>query len=56
MSKSRNLEISLPFSGEGTKMANWNLGAKMPKLAEITIFRKLRKVEVSASDMLLRIC
>ena len=55
MPKSKNVEISLPFSGEGTKMANWNLGAKMPKFAKITIFRKLRQVEVSASDMWLRI-
>ena len=28
MPKSKNEEISLPFSGEGTKMATWNLGQK----------------------------
>ena len=36
-------------------MATWILGGKMPKLAKITIFRKLRQVEVSASDMWLGI-
>ena len=48
-------EISLPFCGEGTKMATSILGGKMPKSAKITIFRKLRHVEVSASDMWLGI-
>ena len=36
-------------------MATWILGEKMPKLAKITIFRKLRQVEESASDVLLGI-
>ena len=36
-------------------MATWNLGGKMPKLAKIAIFRKLRQVEVSTSDVLLEI-
>ena len=55
MPKSKNEEISLPFSGEGTKMATWNLGGDMPKLAKIAIFRKLRQIEESASDVLLGI-
>ena len=55
MPKSKNVKISLPFSGEGTEMANLNLSGKMPKMAKIIIFRKLLKVEVSASDMWLRI-
>ena len=55
MPKSKNVEISLPFLGEGTKMANRNLGGKCQKIAKITIFRKLRQVEVSASDMWPRI-
>ena len=36
-------------------MATWNLGQKMPNLVKIIIFRKLRQVEVSASDLLLGI-
>ena len=28
MQKFKNVEISLPFSGEGTKMATWILGGK----------------------------
>ena len=56
MPKSKNVEILLPFSGEGTKMAILEFrGGKMPKLAKIIIFRKLRQVEVSASDMWPRI-
>ena len=55
MPKSKTVEFSLPFSGDGTKMANWNLGKKRPKLAKITIFRNLRQAEVSASDMWLGI-
>ena len=55
MPKSKNGEISLPFSGHGTKMATWNLGQKMPNLVKIAIFRKLRQVEVSARDKLLGI-
>ena len=55
MPKSKNEEISLPFSGEGTKMAYLEFRAKMPNLAKIAIFWKLRQVEVSASDVLLGI-
>ena len=36
-------------------MAYLEFSAKMPNLAKITIFRKLRQVEVSASDVLLGI-
>ena len=31
MPKSKNVEIPLPFSGEGTEMANLNLGGKCQK-------------------------
>ena len=55
MTKSKTVEISLPFSGEGTSMAHLEFRGKMPKLAKIIIFRKLRQVEVSVSDMLLGI-
>ena len=55
MPKSKNVEILLLFSGEGTKMAKRNLGGEIPKMAKIIIFRKLRQVEVSASDMWLRV-
>ena len=36
-------------------MATWNLGQKMQKLVKNTFFRKLSKVEVSLSDVLLGI-
>ena len=39
--KSKNEEISLPFSGQGTKMATWNLGQKMPNLVKIAFFSKI---------------
>ena len=38
------------FLGRVLKWPTWNLGQKMPKLAKIAIFRKLRQVEESASD------
>ena len=55
MPKSKNEEISLPFSGEGTKMAYLEFRGKMPNLVKIAIFWKLRQEEVSASDVLLGI-
>ena len=55
--KSKTDEISLSFSGVvgGPKMANLDFRGKMPKMAKITIFRKFRQVEVSATDMWLGI-
>ena len=48
-------EISLPSSGQGIKMATWNLGSKNAKFGKIIIFRELRQVNVSASDVFLGI-
>ena len=48
--------VTVPWTlPQGTKMTTWNLGPKMPNLVKITFFRKLRQVEVSASDVLLGI-
>ena len=55
MKKFKTVKISLPISGEGTNMAHLEFRGKMPKLAKIIIFRNVRQVEVSATDMWLGI-
>ena len=41
--KIKNEEISLPFSGEGTKMANWNLRGKCQNLQKSLFFENYAK-------------
>ena len=48
--KSKTDEISLPFSGDGPKMANLDFRGKMPKMAKIMIFPKISPRKVSVSN------
>ena len=43
MPKSKNEEISLPFSGEGTKMATWNLEGKCQNWQKSLFFENYAK-------------
>ena len=40
MPKSKTVEFSLPFSGEGTKMAHLEFRGEMPKLAKESLLEK----------------